>query len=114
MIKRRLSIFLILSMLITPIATAFSQCIEIDMSSDQKMQSMPENNDVHSLEQHANKSSELDCHSCSFHLTSSIPIVSLYLITHPTRGFAYNELEYNIPNNTLSSSLLRPPIVNFA
>jgi len=114
MIKRSYSIFLILTILMTPIASAFSQCVEIDMSADQMMKSMSEKNDVHSLEQHANKSSELDCHSCAFHLSSSISIVPTYLVIYPTRGVAYNELEYNTPNNTLSSSFLRPPIANFA
>lgn len=117
MIKQLSSIFLILTLLITPVASAFSHCSGMDMSVKQHLSVMLDSAPSQPVVLHTNQDSELDCqttNNCSFHQCSSIGIAPNDLIIHSLASFTAIIFTSALPSNTPPSSLLRPPITKLS
>jgi hypothetical protein len=120
--KQSLSLFLILMLLMMPIASAFEHCAGMDMShesSSHKMSIAPSMDALSSLE-HQNmlnesqaKQMDVDCHSsgsCTLHvcgayaMSTSIPTLNLATVS------CYSIFEDTSLYSAVLTSELRPPI----
>jgi hypothetical protein len=123
--KQGLSFFLILIILIAPIASALEICSSMDMSvhlsDSQNLTTIisPAEN-IRFLDhkkmlkdQHDNQI-ELDCHAsnnCTLHACGGYGITSTPLTVHTVISSYYSNYEYSSPYNTTLSTDLRPPIL---
>jgi len=117
MIKQLPSIFLILTLLITPVASAFSHCSVMDMPVNQHLPAMLDADLPQSTDMHANQDSELDCqttNNCSLHQCNSVGIVPNALMISTLAKFTAINFTATLPSNTPPSSLLRPPITKLS
>ncbi|NOQ63354.1 MAG: hypothetical protein GQ582_02430 [Methyloprofundus sp.] len=113
MIKQLSAIFLILTLLITPVAAAFSHCTGMDMSVNQGLSAMLDSVPSQSTDKHSNQDSELDCqttHNCSLYQCHSVAIVPNDLIISSLAKFTAINFTSRLPSKPPASSLLRPPI----
>jgi len=110
------SILLILMMLITPIASAFEHCANMDMSdrlsaSPSVALSSPDNS-VLNHQQMFKGQKEIDCQNssgCTTHACSSFGILSTALNFNIALSFYYSNTEYPSLYSTEILPALRPP-----
>jgi len=113
MIKQLPSIFLILTLLLAPVSSAFSHCSVMDMPVNQHLSAMLDEGVPQPTGMHSNQDTELDCqttNNCSFHQCNSVGIVANALIINTLAKFTGINFTSILSSNTPPSSLLRPPI----
>lgn len=108
----RLSLFLILSLLMAPVVSAFDHCIGMDMSK-RLMNTELSSTDNHIPAQDSQQSSELGCHyatSCGSHFCSLFSIPSSHHSLYATSTSLFNDFIVTASTTPNYPSLFRPPI----
>ncbi len=116
MTQYRLSFFLIFSLLITPVVSAFDHCVEIGMSEHlmkSKMMSMADNTAPQDSKVLLEQSAELHCHhtnNCSSHFCSPANTPSSYRGLYSTSAALFSDFKVSASTSPNYPSLFRPPI----
>jgi len=112
MSRQRISIFLILMMAISPVASALDQCAGMALSAHHNAINNIEAS-PHTIDSGHQQTDSVNCHvsgSCYFHACGCDGMVASILSINTRVSSSYSVFEYSSFDNTVPSPTLRPPI----